>query len=110
MNLCETFHLPVVSLTDQGGAAVGKVAEERGTIRHAARAITAVYQARVPQAELITRRVYGVGGAGIVNRHQATRSWPVRARSGSSWTEPEHEAWCARTARRSARSGTDSIP
>ena len=74
-DLCETFHLPIVSLTDQGGLAIGRVAEERGTIRHGARAITAVYQARVPQAELIVRRVYGVGGAGIVNRHRAGRSW-----------------------------------
>ncbi len=75
VDLCETFHLPIVSLTDQGGVTVGRAAEERGTIRYAARAITAVYQARVPQAELIIRRVYGVGGAGIVNRHQANRSW-----------------------------------
>src|SRR6516164_8685394 len=74
-DLCETFHLPIVSLTDQGGLAIGRVAEERGTIRHGARAIAAVYQARVPQAELIVRRVYGVGGAGIVNRHRAGRSW-----------------------------------
>jgi hypothetical protein len=36
---------------------------------------TGVYQARVPQAELIVRRVYGVGGAGIINRHRAGRSW-----------------------------------
>jgi acetyl-CoA carboxylase carboxyltransferase component len=75
VDLCETFHLPVVSLTDQGGMTVGRVAEERGTIRHGARAIAAVYQARVPQAELILRRVYGVGGAGIVNRHRAGRGW-----------------------------------
>lgn len=75
VDLCETFHLPVVSLTDQGGMTVGRVAEERGTIRYGARAIAAVYQARVPQAELIVRRVYGVGGAGIVNRHRAGRSW-----------------------------------
>jgi acetyl-CoA carboxylase carboxyltransferase component len=75
VDLCETFHLPIVSLTDQGGMTVGRVAEERGTIRYGARAITAIYQARVPQAELIVRRVYGVGGAGIVNRHRAGRSW-----------------------------------
>ncbi|GAA4623118.1 hypothetical protein GCM10023196_018000 [Actinoallomurus vinaceus] len=75
VDLCETFHLPIVSLTDQGGMTIGRVAEERGTIRAGARAITAVYQARVPQAELILRRVYGVGGAGIVNRHRAGRSW-----------------------------------
>src|SRR5579859_1098129 len=75
VDLCETFHLPIVSLTDQAGVTIGSVAEQRGTIRFGARAITAVYQARVPQAELILRRVYGVGGAGIVNRHRANRGW-----------------------------------
>jgi acetyl-CoA carboxylase carboxyltransferase component len=75
VDVCETFHLPIVSLTDQGGLTVGRVAEERGTIRYGARAIAAIYQAKVPQAELIVRRVYGVGGAGIVNRHRAGRSW-----------------------------------
>jgi acetyl-CoA carboxylase carboxyltransferase component len=75
VDLCETFHLPIVSLTDQAGMTIGSVAERRGTIRHGARAIAAIYQARVPQAELILRRVYGVGGAGIVNRHLAGRSW-----------------------------------
>jgi acetyl-CoA carboxylase carboxyltransferase component len=75
VDLCETFHLPIVSLTDQAGMTIGSVAERRGTIRHGARAIAAIYQARVPQAELIVRRVYGVGGAGIVNRHRAGRSW-----------------------------------
>jgi acetyl-CoA carboxylase carboxyltransferase component len=75
VDLCETFHLPLVSLTDQGGITIGRVAEERGTIRHAARAIAAVYQARVPQAEVIVRRVYGVAGAGMINRHRVGRSW-----------------------------------
>jgi len=75
VDLCETFHLPLVSLTDQGGITIGRAAEERGTIRHAARAIAAVYQARVPQAELIVRRVYGVAGAGMINRHRVGRSW-----------------------------------
>jgi acetyl-CoA carboxylase carboxyltransferase component len=75
VDLCETFHLPIVSLTDQAGMTIGSVAERRGTIRDGARAISAIYQARVPQAELILRRVYGVGGAGIVNRHRPGRTW-----------------------------------
>ena len=75
VDLCETFHLPVVSLTDQAGMTIGTAAERRATIRHGARAISAIYQARVPQAEMILRRVYGVGGAGIVNRHRAQRTW-----------------------------------
>ncbi|HXE21734.1 MAG TPA: carboxyl transferase domain-containing protein [Rhodoferax sp.] len=75
VDLCETFHLPIVSLSDQAGVNIGSVAESQATIRAGARAIAAVYQARVPQAEIIMRRVYGVGGAGIVNRHQANRCW-----------------------------------
>jgi acetyl-CoA carboxylase carboxyltransferase component len=75
VDLCEAFHLPLVSLTDQGGITIGRVAEERGTVRFGARAIAAVYQARVPQAEVIVRRVYGVAGAGAVNRHRPGRSW-----------------------------------
>ncbi|MDL4774297.1 carboxyl transferase domain-containing protein [Actinomadura xylanilytica] len=74
-DLCTTFHLPLVSLTDQAGMTIGLAAERRATIRHGARAISAVYQAPVPQAELILRRVYGVGGAGIVDRHRSGRSW-----------------------------------
>ncbi len=75
VDLCETFHLPIVSLSDQAGVNIGAAAEREATIRAGARAIAAVYQARVPQAEIIMRRVYGVGGAGIVNRHRASRCW-----------------------------------
>lgn len=75
VDLCETFHLPIVSLSDQAGVNIGSVAESQATIRAGARAIAAVYQARVPQAEIVMRRVYGVGGAGIVNRHRANRCW-----------------------------------
>ncbi|RSD15433.1 acyl-CoA carboxylase subunit beta [Amycolatopsis eburnea] len=74
-DLCETFHLPLVSLTDQAGMVIGAAAERAGAIRHGARAVTAVYQARVPMAEVIVRRVFGVGGAGQVNRHRLVRRW-----------------------------------
>ncbi|WP_158893638.1 acyl-CoA carboxylase subunit beta [Amycolatopsis anabasis] len=75
VDLCETFHLPLVSLTDQAGMVIGLAGEKRGAIRHGARAITAVYQARVPMAEIIVRRVFGVGGAGMTNRHRLVRRW-----------------------------------
>ncbi|MBX7222860.1 MAG: methylmalonyl-CoA carboxyltransferase [Blastocatellia bacterium] len=77
-DLCDTFHLPLVMLTDQPGIAIGRAAERRGVIRHGARAIAAIYQARVPAAEVILRRVYGVGGAGASNRHRFVQrfAWP----------------------------------
>ncbi len=74
-DLCSTFHLPIVTFTDQPGLLIGTRAEERGTIRYGVRAISAVYQAGVPAAEIIVRRVFGVGGAGLVNRHRLTRRW-----------------------------------
>ena len=74
-DLCSTFHLPIVALTDQPGLLIGSRAEQRGTIRHGVRAISAVYQASVPAAEIIVRRVFGVGGAGITNRHRLARRW-----------------------------------
>jgi acetyl-CoA carboxylase carboxyltransferase component len=124
-DLCETFHLPIVSLTDQGGLTIGRIAEERGTIRYGARAIAAIYQARAPQAELIIRRVYGVGGAGIVNRHRAGRSWawpsgdwvrcPFRAGSrrlsGRTWRPPRTRRQRSNgSAKPSPRSARRSVP
>jgi acetyl-CoA carboxylase carboxyltransferase component len=74
-DLCSTFHLPIVTLTDQPGLLIGTRAEQRATIRHGVRAISAVYQASVPGAEIIVRRVFGVGGAGLTNRHRLIRRW-----------------------------------
>jgi acetyl-CoA carboxylase carboxyltransferase component len=74
-DLCSTFHLPIVTLTDQPGLLIGTRAEQRATIRHGVRAISAVYQASVPGAEVILRRVFGVGGAGLTNRHRLIRRW-----------------------------------
>ena len=78
VDLCQTFHLPIVTLTDQPGLVIGSSAERRGTIRHGVRAISAVYQATVPTAEIILRRVFGVGGAGMTNRHRFVQryAWP----------------------------------
>lgn len=78
VDLCQTFHLPVVVLTDQPGIAIGLDAERRGTVRAAVRATASVYQATVPMAEVIVRRVFGVGGAGMTNRHRygARWAWP----------------------------------
>jgi acetyl-CoA carboxylase carboxyltransferase component len=74
-DLCSTFHLPIVTFTDQPGLLIGSRAEQRATIRHGVRAISAAYQATVPAAEIIVRRVFGVGGAGLTNRHRLVRRW-----------------------------------
>jgi acetyl-CoA carboxylase carboxyltransferase component len=78
VDMCQTFHLPIVNLVDQPGLAVGLEAEKKGTIRRGVRAIAAIYQATVPMIEIIIRRVFGVGGAGMINGHglHLRYAWP----------------------------------
>ena len=77
-DLADTFHLPVVHLVDQPGFVIGSRSERAGTIRHGARALAAVYQASVPWASVLVRRVFGVAGAGHRNhtRYGFRIAWP----------------------------------
>ena len=63
VDLCDTFHLPVVNFVDQPGFLIGTRAEREGTARYGARSMAAVYQATVPWVSIILRRVFGVAGA-----------------------------------------------
>ncbi|RKQ35770.1 acyl-CoA carboxylase subunit beta [Oceanobacillus halophilus] len=78
VDLCQTFHLPIVNFVDNPGLEVGLNAEKKGTIRKGVSAISAVYQATVPMMEIILRRVFGVGGAGMSNGHGLNQryAWP----------------------------------
>lgn len=78
VDLAETFHLPVVHFVDIPGFLIGPEAEQSGTIRHGARALTAVYQASVPWCSIILRKAFGVAGAGHSNhtRLRYRYAWP----------------------------------
>jgi len=78
VDLCDTFHLPVVNFVDNPGFGIGVEAERRGTVRAGVRALTAVYQARVPWCSVLLRRVFGVAGAGHGAHHRLNLryAWP----------------------------------
>jgi acetyl-CoA carboxylase carboxyltransferase component len=78
VDLAETFHLPVVHFVDIPGFLIGPEAEQSGTIRHGARALTAVYQATVPWCSIILRKAFGVAGAAHSNhtRLRYRYAWP----------------------------------
>lgn len=63
VDLCDSFHLPVVHLVDQPGVMIGPDAERAGTLLAAARAGAAIEQASVPWISVVLRRAYGVGGS-----------------------------------------------
>ncbi|HEY8494702.1 MAG TPA: carboxyl transferase domain-containing protein [Myxococcota bacterium] len=78
VDLCDTFHLPVVNFVDNPGFEIGVEAERRGTIRHGVRALFAVYQASVPWCSILVRRCFGVAGAGHGAHHRLNLryAWP----------------------------------
>jgi acetyl-CoA carboxylase carboxyltransferase component len=78
VDLCDTFHLPIVNFVDQPGFLIGTRAERAGTARYGARALAAAYQATVPWVSIILRRVFGVAGAGHGNAQALNLryAWP----------------------------------
>ncbi len=76
VTLCDTFHLPVVSLVDEPGFMIGSAAERAGTIRLGVEAIAAVVRSRVPWASVIVRKAYGVAAAAHFGRGGRVYAWP----------------------------------
>ena len=78
VDLAEVFHLPVVHLVDNPGFLIGREAEEQGTIRYGAKAMTAVFQSTVPWCAVIVRKAFGVAGSGHMNpdRYGMRVAWP----------------------------------
>jgi acetyl-CoA carboxylase carboxyltransferase component len=78
VDLCDTFHLPVVNFVDNPGFLIGTAAERAGTVRAGARALVAVYQALTPWISILIRRCYGVAGAGHGNAQALNLryAWP----------------------------------
>jgi len=84
IDLCDTFHLPIVHFVDQPGTVVGVEGEKMGNVRGSVRVISAIEQSKVPWCAVVIRRLYGLAGNAYsriqgINLHYA---WPS-ARWGS---------------------------
>lgn len=88
IRLCDTFHLPLVSLADEPGVAVGEQSERAGIESAGARLVCAVCDSRMPWITVVVRQLFGLGGAchhrpsGMFRRY----AWPS-ARWGSMHIE-----------------------
>jgi len=76
VDLCDTFHLPIVSFVDEPGFMLGSEAEKAGTIRFGAEAMFAVVQSTVPWVSVIVRKTYGVAAAAHFGPNAYTLEWP----------------------------------
>ena len=69
VDMCDSFHLPLINFVDQPGVFIGPAAEKQGTVRKAVRVLMAIEQSRVPWMSIIIRKAFGVAGSGY--RRQA---------------------------------------
>ncbi|MBP0726408.1 acyl-CoA carboxylase subunit beta [Bacillus sp. RG28] len=61
INLCDSFHIPLIFLTDVPGFMIGTKVERAGIIRHGAKMLFSMSDASVPKISVIVRKAYGAG-------------------------------------------------
>ena len=78
MELCNTFHIPIVFFVDVPGFMVGLKAEQEGTLREGMRAVYVAGQLKVPTLTLVIRKCYGMAGMATCNKNDVDLklAWP----------------------------------
>ena len=76
VELCDTFHLPIVNFIDQPGFMIGPEAERSGTIRYGMAAVCAAAQASVPWAAIQVHKGFGVATAAHYAPNNYVLAWP----------------------------------
>ena len=82
IQLCQTFHLPIVSLVDEPGFMIGSASEASGTIRYGVDTICATVESTVPWITVHVRKAYGVAAAAHFGPGGYILAWPS-AESGA---------------------------
>ena len=62
LQVCDTFHLPMVYLADEPGFMVGPEQQRQGIVRAGAKMLCATLRTRMPWISVIIRQLYGVAG------------------------------------------------
>jgi acetyl-CoA carboxylase carboxyltransferase component len=65
IRFCDAFNIPVILLVDTPGYLPGKDQEHAGIIRHGAKVLYALSEARVPKIAILLRKVYGGAALGM---------------------------------------------
>ncbi|MFY0613073.1 MAG: propionyl-CoA carboxylase [Hyphomicrobiaceae bacterium] len=76
IELCDTFHLPIVSFVDEPGFMIGSKAEQDATIRHGANTVLTAAMSRVPWAAIMVRRSFGVAQVAHYGYDPYVVAWP----------------------------------
>lgn len=82
IELCDTFHLPLLNFVDEPGFMIGPEAESTATIRYGMAAVAAAAQAKIPWAAVRIRKCFGVAAAAHFGPDAYILDWPS-AESGA---------------------------
>ncbi|MEM7409494.1 MAG: carboxyl transferase domain-containing protein [Myxococcota bacterium] len=82
VELCDSFHLPIVSFMDEPGFMIGTEAERAATIRYGMETMFAVNQTIVPWLTIVVRKSFGVAAGLHLGPGGTVVAWPS-AQSGS---------------------------
>ena len=108
MDLCNTFHLPIVNFVDQPGNATGPDAEIGGTLLGAVRVLTKIEQLSVPWLSIIIRRAFGMAGGMHAPKYFPSLNhrfaWP-----SARWGSIPIEGGVAAAYRKEIESATDPV-
>ncbi len=78
IDLCDTFHIPLVYFVDVPGFMVGTAAEAAATLREGMRTVHAGLQVTVPAITVVIRKCYGMAGMGTTDKNglDLKIAWP----------------------------------
>jgi acetyl-CoA carboxylase carboxyltransferase component len=79
IELCDTFHLPMINFVDEPGFMIGPEAEANGTIRYGMAAVAAAATASIPWASVRVHKCFGVAGAAHFGPDAYILDWPSAA-------------------------------
>jgi acetyl-CoA carboxylase carboxyltransferase component len=104
IQLCDTFHLPLISFADEPGFAVGPDAEKAGIARAGARLVTAVCDSQMPWATVVVGQLFGVAGQ---CQHRATGMFQRYAWPSAKWGAMHIEGGATAAYRRDIETAAD---
>ena len=104
LQLCDTFHLPLVDFADEPGLMVGIDSERDGIERAGARLVCATCDSRMPWITFVIRRLYGVGGQ---THHRASGMFRRYAWPSSNWGSMHIAGGVSAAYRREIEAATD---
>jgi acetyl-CoA carboxylase carboxyltransferase component len=76
IEMCDTFHLPMINFVDEPGFMIGPDAEADATIRYGMAAVAAAATASMPWASVRVHKSFGVAGAAHYGPDAYVLDWP----------------------------------